>query len=92
MDVVVVLLFLAGVCVLVAVVSAVLLTNALDRRGLKTSFLFMRLLIFTNLTRYKKITVSENGKVGPLFYGYVVSINAAWILAIAAWAVHALAR
>jgi hypothetical protein len=52
----------------------------------------MRLLIIRNLTRYKQITVSENGQVGPLFYGYVVSINAALILAIAAWAVHALAR
>lgn len=92
MDVIVLLLFLAGVCVLVAVVSAVLLTSALDRRGLKTSFLFMRTLLFRNLSRYKEIAVSENGKVGPLFYGYVVSINAALILAIAAWAVHAFGR
>jgi len=49
-------------------------------------------LIFRNLTRYKEKTISENGKVGPLFFWYVVSINAALILAVAAWAVRAFAR
>jgi hypothetical protein len=33
MDVVVLLLFVAGVCGVVALVSAVLVTQALDRRG-----------------------------------------------------------
>jgi len=49
-------------------------------------------LIFRKLTRYKEKTISENGKVGPLFDWYVVSINAALILAVAAWAVRAFAR
>ena len=34
--------------------------------------------------RYKKITLEETGKVGPLFYHWVIAINTALVLAIAA--------
>jgi hypothetical protein len=33
--------------------------------------------------RYKKITLNETGKVGPLFYHWVIAINTALVLAIA---------
>ncbi len=73
-----------GVC---AVVSAVLVTASLDRRGIKTPFPLMgALLLLRNLGRYKDITLQETGKVGPLFYAYVVPINAALVFAVAALA------
>lgn len=84
------LLLLAVVCVIWAVVSAVLITASLDRRGIKTPFPFMGALIFRNLIRYKEITLKESGKVGPLFYSYVVPVNAALILVLAALAVRTL--
>ena len=79
------LLFLAAVCVVWAVVSAVRIMAVLGRLGIKTPFPFIGLLVFRNLIRYKEITRKETGKVGPLFYSYVIPINAAWILALAAW-------
>jgi len=57
---------------------------ALNQRGIKTPYPFMGVLMFRNLHRYRKITVNETGKVGLLFYSFVIPINAAWILAIAA--------
>lgn len=88
MDLFAVLIFLAVVCGICAAASAVLITASLDRRGMKTPFLFMRPLIFRNLGRYKEATMKENGKIGFLFYSYVVSINAALILALAALALR----
>jgi hypothetical protein len=81
-----VLLLLGVCCALWAAVSAVLMTAFLDRRGMKTPFPFMGALLFRNLGRYREVTRTESGKVGPLFYGYVVPINAALVLALAALA------
>lgn len=78
-----VLLLLAAICVVLAAVSAVLISVFLDQRGIKTPFPFMGLFIFRNLNRYREITRTETGKIGPLFYSYVVPINTALILVLA---------
>ena len=78
------LLTLAVLCAVWAVTSAVLITVELDRRGIRTSFLLFRLLLFRNLSRYREITRNETGKVGPLFYSYVIAINAALLLGLVA--------
>jgi len=85
MSVPAILLYLAVACVAWAVVSAVLITAALDRRGITTPFPFIGALIFRNLIRYRDITREETGRVGRLFYSYVVPINAALLFALAAW-------
>ena len=85
MSIPAVLLFLAVACVVWAVVSAVLITAALDRRGITTPFPFIGAFIFRNLIRYRDITRKETGKVGRLFYSYVVPINAALLFVLAAW-------
>jgi hypothetical protein len=36
------------------------------------------LLLLKYAHQYKQITLQETGKVGSLFYGWLVSINAAW--------------
>jgi|Deesub1362A_J573_1020465.scaffolds.fasta_scaffold00637_16 hypothetical protein len=72
----------ALICAIWAIVSAVLLTRYLDQRGIKTSFPFIGALIFRNLSYYKKITLQEKGKVGPLYYSYLISINLALILSL----------
>jgi len=87
-----ILLFLAAACAVWAVVSAVLITAALDRRGIRTPFPFIGALLLRNLIRYREITLKETGKVGRLFYSYVVPINAALILALAAWLARILQR
>ena len=83
-------LVLAAVCVVWAVTSALLITQALARRGIKTPFPFVGALLFRNLGLYRKETLRGTGRVGPAFYSYVVSINLVWILILAAWATRLL--
>jgi len=83
-------LVLAAICVVWAVTSAILIVRALDQRGVRTPFPFIGALIFRNLGRYREATLRETGKVGPLFYSYVVPINLALVLALAAWATRGL--
>ena len=85
-----VFLFLAAVCAVWTVVSAVLVAMAMERHGTKTPFLLIGVLVFRNLHRYKEVTRKETGRTGLLFYSYVVPINLAWIFALAAWGVRAL--
>lgn len=88
MSLYIILLILAGLCAVWAVASAVLLTVALDQRGLKTPFPFLGAFLFRNLCRYREITLKESGKVGPLYYSYVIPINLAVLLILAALAVR----
>jgi len=78
------ILIAAALCALVGVVSAILLARALDLRGMPTPFLFIGLHLPRNLNRYRDITKRETGKVGLLFYSFLIPINAAWILALLA--------
>ena len=75
-----VLYFLLILCVIWAVVSIVMITAMLDRKGLKTPFPLMGFFIFRNLARYREITVKENGKTDPLFLSFIIAINLALLL------------
>jgi hypothetical protein len=68
-------------------VAAVIITNFLDKRGIKTPFLRFRILVFRNVSRYREIMVRESGKPGELYYNCVLAFNAALILGLAALAV-----
>jgi hypothetical protein len=87
-----VFLVLAAGCIGWAVVSAVLITAALDRRGTKTPFPFIGACLFRNLHRYREMTSAEGSKAGPLYYSYVIPASLALIFALAAVAIRALAR
>ena len=76
------LLVLILLCGVWAVVAAVLIAKDLSRRGIPISVLWFRLLILKYLHQYSKITQEETGRVGPLFYHYVVPLNVALVLAI----------
>ena len=78
------LLSVAVVCGLWAGVTAVLIARALEPHGVRTPFPFFGLFIFRNLGRYGEITRRTTGRLGPLFYSYVVPINAALVLVAAA--------
>ncbi len=87
-----ILIAAAIVCAICASTSAVLLTRVLDQRGLTTPFPLMRLFFFRNVERYKEITRRETGKIGPLFYFYVIFINATLVLIVTALVLMAAAR
>jgi hypothetical protein len=64
--------------------SAVLIAEALRKRGVKVRWLFLRFLILSKyLGQYKDITRLETGRTGPLFYSYVIAMNMALVLAVA---------
>ena len=79
------LLGMAFACALLSVVSAIRITGELEKRGSPTPFPLIGLHLFRNLARYKEMTLKETAKVGPLYYSFIISINAAWILALMAW-------
>ena len=65
-------------------VSTLLVFADLRRRGQKVSFLWLRTMSPWYVSRYREITKSETGKVGPLFYHWVVSINLVLLCVVAA--------
>jgi len=77
------LLGLALACVLWNVVAGILICIELGKRGVKVNYVFIKALLPWYAHRYKKITLQETGTVGPLFYHWLVSINAALVTAIA---------
>lgn len=78
------------VCVIWAVVAAILIAVDLSRRGVKINVVWLRLMILKYLHEYSKVTREETGHVGPLFYHYVVPLNVALVifilLAVTHWA------
>ena len=77
-----VFLILAIVCVLCGVVFSIMITTFLSKRGTKINFLLIRIYIYKYVNQYRKITEEETGKVGPLFYSFIVSFILALIFAI----------
>lgn len=74
---------IAGIAVIWYVVSSILIYNELKKRNVKVNFIFIRFMIISYANQYKKITMKETGKVGLLFYHWLVSINVALVFTIA---------
>lgn len=66
----------------VNVVCSMLIVRELQKRNVKINFFLLRLLLPKYAHQYKQITLQEIGKVGTPYHGWLVSINAAWVLAI----------
>jgi len=80
----IVLTVLALFCALGSVFTAVRIANDLRARGIAANPALVRWMIFKYMADYKRITLSETGKVGPL-YDQCATISAlAALFAIAA--------
>ena len=75
-------IILAIVCVLFGVVSSIMITAFLSKRGIKINYLLIRIYIYKYINQYRKITKEENGKVGSLFYLFIVSFSLTLLFAI----------
>lgn len=73
---------LAVLCGIWGVVAALLIAADLHGRGVPVSYVWLRVLILKYLGQYAKITQEETGRVGPLFYHYVVPLNVALVLCV----------
>ncbi len=67
MDIALVLALLAVACALTSVGFGIRIANDLRARGLQANPLMVRWMIFRYLSVYKRVTLEETGKVGPLY-------------------------
>lgn len=73
---------LAIISVVCGVISSIVITSWLSKRGIKINYPFIRVLIIKYVHQYRKITQQQTGKLGPWFYSYVISMNLALVFAI----------
>ena len=84
------LFLLALLSVLVNIVLSILIVHELRKRGVKINYFLIKLLLPRYAHQYKQITMAENGAVGGIFYGWLISINAALVFAVAGLIVRAI--
>lgn len=77
-----VFLVVAILAALWGVVDAILIAIALDKRGISVNMLLFRLFFFRYLNDYKRVTTSESGKAGPLYYSYITAMSVALVCAV----------
>lgn len=71
------------VCAIWAITASLLIARDLEKRGIPVSFFWLRLMILKYVHQYSKITRAETGRIGPLFYHYVIPLNIAVLLVFA---------
>ena len=74
---------IAGIAICWYAISSIMIYNELKKRNEKVNFIFIRFLIIPYANKYREITKKENGRVGSLFYHWLISINIALIFTIA---------
>jgi hypothetical protein len=67
-----------------ASVTSVRIYDYLRKKNVPVSFFLLRVLIIKYVQQYRQVTLKETGRVGPLFYHFVISINVALVAAVAA--------
>ena len=77
------LIAIAVVSALYAVASAIMIGAVLQKRGVVVNWVWFRVGFLSKyLNQYRDVTRQETGRIGPLFYSYVVAINLALVTAI----------
>ena len=66
------------------IVAGIKIVNELMKRKQKIQFILLNVMLPIYAHRYKKITMEETGKVGSLFYHWLIAINTALVFGIAA--------
>ena len=84
METAVIFLVLCVVCAIWNIVISLIVYDSLKKRGIPVSFLWLRVMAPKYAFQYKAVTKAETGRVGPLFYHWIVSINLALVFAIIA--------
>ncbi len=84
METAAIFLVLCVVCAIWNIVISLIVYDSLKKRGIPVSFLWLRVLAPKYACQYKAVTNVETGRVGPLFYHWIISINLALLFAIIA--------
>ena len=70
-------LVLAILSALWGVVSSLVIASFLSKRGVRINYPFLKVLMLKYIHQYRKMTMQENGRPGPWFYSFVISMNLA---------------
>lgn len=73
------LFVLAVLSALWGVVSQIRITAWLQRRGVKINYFLLRPMIVKYVHQYHEMSRAEFGQVGPLFYHFLIAMNAALV-------------
>ena len=76
------LIAIALISVLWGVVSSLVIADALQKRGTKINWIFLRILIIKYVGQYRDVTRTETGRTGPWYYSFVIAMNVALVTAI----------
>jgi len=74
---------LTAIAIIWFVVSGAMIVNELIKRKHKIKFIIINAMLPVYVHRYRKITLEETGKVGALYYHWIIAINAALVFAVA---------
>ena len=66
------------------IASTMVIVSRLKEKGHNINFVLLKALAPVYAHRYKKITLEETGKVAPLYYHWLISINVALVMGILA--------
>ena len=70
------LIILGGLSIIVYLWSTIMIYSFLkDKNEKMHSIIFINLYIFRYVKNYKRITKNENGKIGYLYYLWILTIN-----------------
>jgi hypothetical protein len=81
-------LIAAILCAFWNVATSIRVANELQKRGENVSWIWLRVMAPVYAHRLRKIELAESGRIGTLYGQWVVSINLALVLGIAALVVH----
>jgi hypothetical protein len=73
---------LAILSVIWGIISSIVISSFLSKRGVKINLLFFRILVLKYIHQYHSITTKENGKPGRWFYSYIIAVNLALVFVI----------
>ena len=76
------LLGIAVISALWGVVSSLAIADALQKRGVKVNWIFLRILIIKYVGQYRDVTRTETGRTGPWFYSFIIAMNLALVAAV----------
>lgn len=77
-----VLITIALISAVWGVVSSLMIADALQKRGVKINWIFLRIMIIKYVGQYRDVTRKETGRTGPWFYSFVIAMNLALVTAI----------
>lgn len=84
MNITIILAVIASIALSWYVVSSIMIYSELKKRNVEVNFILIRFMIIPYANKYKEITKKETGRVGSLFYHWIISINIALVFAVAA--------